>query len=236
MQELFVIPDCRVVKVEPVGAAGLHVAAQVKQSSAYCPSCERPSQSVHSRYHRHPVDLPSLGNAIHIDLLVRRFYCRNPVCPRRTFAEPVPELLSARARRTRRLASAQGWVGVTCGGEAGAVFQRARLGSWKFCGVPCEGALLSLVKTQAGKLSLQPEALGAGQEATNGLKHPKKRPLLGVSGPCGPQRAGTPSRPRNPQCGSRPAHETGKAAVPGEASETRSRGFHRGNGGGTHGT
>ena len=43
--------------------------------------------------------------------------------------------------------------------------------------VPCKGALLSPVKTRAGKLSLQPEALGAGQEATNGLKHPEKRPL-----------------------------------------------------------
>ncbi|RUQ59304.1 ISL3 family transposase [Azospirillum doebereinerae] len=120
MQELFVIPDCRVITVESVGAAGLHVAAQVKHSHADCPSCQRPSQSVHSRYHRHPADLPSLGNAVHIKLLVRRFYCRNPICPRRTFAEPVPELLSPRARRTRRLAGAQGRVGVTCGGEAGA--------------------------------------------------------------------------------------------------------------------
>jgi len=54
--------------------------------------------------------------------------------------------------------------------------------------VPCEGALLSLVEIQAGKLSLQPEALGADQEATNGLKHLEKRPRKGVSGPCGPQR------------------------------------------------
>jgi hypothetical protein len=54
--------------------------------------------------------------------------------------------------------------------------------------VPCQGALLSPVKIRAGKLSLQPEALGAGQEATNGLKHFEKRPLLGASGPCGPQR------------------------------------------------
>ena len=58
-----------------------------------------------------------------------------------------------------------------------------------FVCVPCQGALLSLVETQAGKLSLQPEALGADQEATNGLKHPEKRPRKGVSGPCGPQRA-----------------------------------------------
>ncbi len=54
--------------------------------------------------------------------------------------------------------------------------------------VPCQGALLSLVEIQAGKLSLQPEALGADQEATNGLKHPEKRLRKGVSGPCGPQR------------------------------------------------
>jgi len=33
--------------------------------------------------------------------------------------------------------------------------------------VPCEGAPFSPVETRAGKLSLQPEALGAGQEATN---------------------------------------------------------------------
>jgi hypothetical protein len=57
-----------------------------------------------------------------------------------------------------------------------------------FVCVPCEGALLSLAETQAGKLSLQPEALGADQEATNGLKHSEKRPLKGDSGPCGPQR------------------------------------------------
>ena len=37
--------------------------------------------------------------------------------------------------------------------------------------------------------SSQPEALGADQEVTNGLKHSKKRLLRGVSRPCGPQRA-----------------------------------------------
>ncbi len=49
--------------------------------------------------------------------------------------------------------------------------------STTFVCVPCQGALLSPVEIRAGKLSLQPEALGAGQEATNGLKHFEKRPL-----------------------------------------------------------
>ena len=64
----------------------------------------------------------------------------------------------------------------------------AKPGAAQISCVPCQGARLSPVETRAGKLSLQPEALGAGREATNGLKHLEKRPLLGVSGPCGPQR------------------------------------------------
>jgi len=43
-------------------------------------------------------------------------------------------------------------------------------------GVPCQGAPFSPVEIRAGKLSLQPEALGADQEATNGLKHFEKGP------------------------------------------------------------
>ena len=41
--------------------------------------------------------------------------------------------------------------------------------------VPWQGALFSPVQIRAGKLSLQPEVLGAGQEATNGLKHFEQR-------------------------------------------------------------
>ena len=60
------------------------------------------------------------------------------------------------------------------------------------------------------QLSLQPEAPGADQEATNGLKHFGKRSLLGISGPYGPQQKQTPSRPRKDQCESRPASGTGR--------------------------
>ncbi len=52
--------------------------------------------------------------------------------------------------------------------------------------VPCEGALSQRVGIPSGKLLLQPEALGADQEVTNGLKHSEKRPFRRVSNPCGP--------------------------------------------------
>ena len=60
------------------------------------------------------------------------------------------------------------------------------------------------------QLSLQPEAPGADQEATNGLKHFGKRSLLGISGPYGPQHKPTLTRPRKDQCESRPASGTGR--------------------------
>jgi transposase len=64
--------------------------------------------------------LPSFGQEVRLRLSVRRFYCRNPACPRQTFAEPLPGLLNPRARRTQRLATAQAHVGIALGGEAGA--------------------------------------------------------------------------------------------------------------------
>jgi hypothetical protein len=60
------------------------------------------------------------------------------------------------------------------------------------------------------QLSLQPEAPGADQEATNGLKHLGKRSLLGTSGPYGPQHKRTSSRPRKDQCESRPTSGMGR--------------------------
>jgi hypothetical protein len=98
----------------------IQISAQGVRCEATCPDCGTASQAVHSRYQRHPADLPSLGGEVRLHLSVRRFYCRNPACVRVTFAEPIPDLLAPRARRTRRLVTTQGRIGVTCGGEAGA--------------------------------------------------------------------------------------------------------------------
>lgn len=119
MHELLLIPDCRIAEVMRADPGHLHVAVQPTAVEASCPVCHTLSQAVHSWYHRHPADLPSLGSEVHLELSVRRFYCRNTLCRRRTFAEPLPTLVAPWARRTRRLAGAQATVGVACGGEAG---------------------------------------------------------------------------------------------------------------------
>jgi len=120
MYEHFPFPGCRVEQVIRLGPEREEIALQATCPQAFCPTCFTPSTAVHSWYRRHPADLPNLGQAVGLQLSVRRFYCRNGACPRQTFAEALPELLSPRARRTQRLATAQGRAGVACGGEAGA--------------------------------------------------------------------------------------------------------------------
>jgi hypothetical protein len=114
------MPGCRVERVTRDGPASLHVAARSLGGVGRCPGCGRASRAVHSRYRRRPTDLPSLGRTVRVGLHVRRFYCRNAACPRRTFAERLPELVAPHARRTRRLAEAQARVGAALGGEASA--------------------------------------------------------------------------------------------------------------------
>ena len=120
MNELCPMPGCSIERITPDGPGFLHIAARGTRPGGRCPDCGRASRAVHSRYRRRPADLPSLGRAVGVELGVRRFYCRNAACARRTFAERLPELLGPRARRTRRLAEAQGRVGAALGGEGGA--------------------------------------------------------------------------------------------------------------------
>src|SRR4051794_4941 len=94
MNELFLIPGCRIEQVTRAGPTTVQISTQGTQSGAACPNCRTLSQAIHSRYRRRPADLPTLGSAVRLDLLVRRFYCRNSrntTCApdlRRTAARP----------------------------------------------------------------------------------------------------------------------------------------------------
>ena len=107
MTQLIPLPGCRLVRVARDGPTALTLVAEAKPDHARCPTCRAISTSVHSRYRRRPADLPASGKAIRLQLEVRRFYCCDPACPRRTFAEWFPKLLVRHAQRTRWLAGAQ---------------------------------------------------------------------------------------------------------------------------------
>lgn len=97
----------------------LDIYAQGSKPEAVCPHCQQASQKVHSRYQRHPRDVPCLGLGVQLHITVRRFFCQNPHCYQRTFAESFPSFLDYKARRTQRLRKQQLAVAYAVSGEAG---------------------------------------------------------------------------------------------------------------------
>jgi transposase len=94
--------------------------ARARTDSASCPRCARSSGKVHSTYQRLLADAAIGGRRVRIRLRVRRFFCPNPGCPARTFAEQVSGLTSRRSRRTPPLARALTSIALALAGRAGA--------------------------------------------------------------------------------------------------------------------
>jgi transposase len=84
------------------------------------PRCAVSSSSIQSRYQRHLMDLPWGTHAVHLQLTVRKFFCRNPTCARRIVTERLPDFVAAYARHTSRVVAALQVIGMALGGNAGA--------------------------------------------------------------------------------------------------------------------
>ena len=86
------------------------------RASSPCPQCAMPSSAIHSSYQRHPRDLPCVGRPIRLVFTVRKFFCRNPNCSCKVFAERLPDFIEASSRLTKRLRTAAQDIGfATCG-------------------------------------------------------------------------------------------------------------------------
>ncbi|MFJ9371688.1 ISL3 family transposase [Nocardia sp. NPDC101769] len=107
-------------------AAGLRVNLDVstRDEAAACPGCGTSSRRVHSRYRRRLSDTAITGREVVIRLRVRRLFCDNSDCGRKTFAEQVPGLAARHARRTSILQHLLGAVALALGGRAGARMTR----------------------------------------------------------------------------------------------------------------
>jgi transposase len=101
-------------------AEELLVRVTSNRSSSLCPLCATPSRAIHSYYRRKPADLPCAGRPIRLLLTVRKFFCRNPSCQRKVFAERLPELLEPASRLTCRMREALQTIGFALNGEGGA--------------------------------------------------------------------------------------------------------------------
>jgi transposase len=88
--------------------------------SALCPQCGTAAHRIHSRYERTVWDLSIQNVQVLLHLHVRKFYCDHPGCPRRIFAERLPQVTSPHGRFTFGLRQFLGQLGREQGAASGA--------------------------------------------------------------------------------------------------------------------
>ncbi len=114
-------PHLADIHVERVVASdrSVRLEAAVRGPGATCPVCRQTSCRVHSWYERCLADRGVGGRDVSIRLRVRRFFCGDPTCPRRIFAEQVDGLTEPYRRCSPALKALLADVGLALGGRAG---------------------------------------------------------------------------------------------------------------------
>src|SRR5690242_17854113 len=161
MSPIALLPDLPGFCVEQISRteSRIVITARATFPTACCPDCEQPSSRVHSYYTRSPKDLPSSGRCVVLILRVRHFRCANALCPRKTFAEPLPTLLLPHAQRTSRLRESLQALGEEVGGEAGARASKRQ-------GMPCSAdTMLRLLRRAALPATPPVKVLGVDEWA-----------------------------------------------------------------------
>ncbi|MCZ7458246.1 ISL3 family transposase [Streptomyces sp. WMMC940] len=115
-------PDVEGLVIDAVGVVGdaVWIDLRSQQKTVMCPSCGVTVSRVHSTYVRRLADRPLGGRRVLLRLRIRRFFCDNGLCSRRTTAEQVPSLTTRYRRRTTALARMVQAIGLAVGGRAGA--------------------------------------------------------------------------------------------------------------------
>jgi transposase len=149
----FFLPGFEVQEIS-VTEAEITVTACATSKTAVCPACQQPSSRLHSFYTRTPADLPVSGQVVRLSLRVRRFRCQNQACQKRTFVEPLPEVVARSARQTKRLRATLQLFAIALSGQAGARLLNQ-------LGMAVSGqSLLRLAKSIKTSVIKAPEILG----------------------------------------------------------------------------
>lgn len=150
------LPDPSSLHLLHVEAQGnvITMAVRTTASEARCSLCGSLSTKVHSRYTRLLADLPWMGHAVRLKLSLRRFFCHNPECQRKIFAERLPHVVAPYARRTLRLHELLTLIGFALGAEAG----RKLVEAMKLSTSP--DTLLRLIRATPDKPFPTPRILG----------------------------------------------------------------------------
>ena len=181
MADQVLLPDPSNLHLLHIEAEGnvITMVVRTTASEARCSLCESPSTKAHSRYTRLLADLPWMGHAVRLKLSLRRFFCQNPACQRKIFAERLPKVVAPYARRTLRLHELLTLIGFVSGGEAG----RKLVEGMKLSTSP--DTLLRLIRATPDQPFSTPRILGvddfgATRSYRCSCKTPERRILPGI--------------------------------------------------------
>lgn len=99
MLPLALLPSSLALDHSALDGSTVTLLLRTTYATAACPAYGQCSSHVHSRYVRRLADLCLQGRRTLLRLTVRRFFCRNPACPRKVFGEPIPDLACRHAPR-----------------------------------------------------------------------------------------------------------------------------------------
>jgi transposase len=98
----FTVPDRLHVDALSFNRDSLIVGCRLRGSEARCPLCGGASRRVHGCYTRTLADLPRGGVPVRLRVRLRKFFCDEPSCERRIFAERLGDVAGVYARGTER--------------------------------------------------------------------------------------------------------------------------------------
>lgn len=101
------------------GSDGITLHLRATRKTAQCPECLKRSRSVHSYRRRRIQHLPCSGQTLWLIFSVRHWYCRNPSCSRKIFAESLVPFADPQQQSSTLLQNMQHQLGLIAGGEAG---------------------------------------------------------------------------------------------------------------------
>src|SRR5436309_11252211 len=119
LSSVLLLPADMVIEAVYPSKTLLTVQVVCRLQSAACPLCQHSSERIAGSYGRTVADVPCGGRRVTLALMVRKFVCGTPDCPRKIFTERLPDLVQSYARMTNRLSEVLQTLGFATCGELG---------------------------------------------------------------------------------------------------------------------
>lgn len=120
MQTSLFLPANLTLRYSAVFETSVSLGLMGRSPFGICPQCQNPSSKVHSYYERKVKDLPMSEKEVSLRIMVRKFFCQQPNCPRKIFAERFDTSLKPYERRLERCNAQIRGIGLSCGSKPGA--------------------------------------------------------------------------------------------------------------------